>query len=275
MGASPFKIWTLAVFLVLGLLWGPAVAPAALTPERAELEAMTVKEVAVDQRTNQPVLLLQSKDGKRLLPVWIGAFEANAIMLELRNFTPPRPMTHDLIKNILKGVDATVVRVVIHDLQQSTYLAQIILQVRGSEVSVDSRPSDAIALALRVKAPIFVSAKVLSRAEQMQEIQALQANVLEKYGLILQDLTPELARHFKGVEPGGVLVAGVREESSASRDGLRRGDLIHRVNGAKVASLDEFLQTLRTARESGKVEFALSREERLHTVAIKDLAVLE
>lgn len=275
MGASPLKTWTLAVVLVLSPLWGPAVAPAALTPERAELEAMTVKEVALDARTNQPVLLLQSQDGKRLLPVWIGAFEANAIVLELRNVTTPRPMTHDLIKNILKGVEATVVRIVIHDIQQSTYFAQIILQVRGSEVSVDSRPSDAVALALRAKAPIFVSSKVLSRAEQMQEIQALQANILEKYGLTLQDLTPELGRHFKGVEPGGVLVAGVREESSASRDGLKRGDLIHQVNGKKVAGLEEFLQALRMARESGRVEFALSREERLHTISIKNLADLE
>ncbi len=275
MGASPLKIFSLTASLLLGLLWGSEVSLAGLTPEQVELVPLTVRELVLDPRSNQPVLLLHDEDGDRVLPVWIGTSEANAIMLELRNVTTPRPMTHDLIRNILEGVDAEVVRVVIHDVRQSTYLGQIVLEVEESEVIVDSRPSDAIALALRVKAPIFASTKVLNRAQQLEEFQAIRTNVLGKYGLTLQELTPDLASHFKGVEPGGILVADVRTNSSASRDGLRRGDLIHRVNEAQVASVEEFLQALSVAQETGSVEFAFSRDDRLHTIAITDVADLQ
>ena len=122
---------------------------------------MVVKGLTLDPLTNMPIVILKDVEGNRALPIWIGANEANAIALEMERVTTPRPMTHDLIRNILEGVKAKVSRIVVNDLRDNTFYAIIFLGINGTEVAIDSRPSDAIALALRVKAPIFVAEKVI------------------------------------------------------------------------------------------------------------------
>ena len=125
---------------------------------------MKVRGLTLDPLTNTALVILRDLEGTKALPIWIGPQEANAIVLEIEQVPTPRPMTHDLIKNILEGMNATVVRVVVNDLKESTFYATIFLSVDGQEVRIDARPSDAIAVALRVKAPIYVTLDVIERA---------------------------------------------------------------------------------------------------------------
>ncbi len=155
---------------------------------------MVVKGLTVDPLTNMPIVILKDRHGNRALPIWIGNFEANAIALEMEKVNPPRPMTHDLIKNILEGIKATVSRIVVNDLRESTFYAQIFLVVGGEEVAIDSRPSDAIALALRVKAPIFVEEKVIDEAKVIdlnEEEQQTSVEESEQIKEWLENIKPE------------------------------------------------------------------------------------
>lgn len=122
-----------------------------------------VAHLGLDRTTNTPVVILQEEDGERTLPIWIGASEANAIALELQGVRPERPLTHDLMKLLVAGLGGELRRVVIAALRENTYLAQLLIY-RGTDVfEVDARPSDSIALALRMNSPIFLNEELLSR----------------------------------------------------------------------------------------------------------------
>ena len=128
---------------------------------------MTIKGLMVDPVNNTPIVILRDKDGHRVLPIWVGIFEANAIALQIENHSTPRPMTHDLLRNVIHDLKASVDRVVICDLHEQTFYALIYLATGGEVVAIDARPSDAIALALRARAPIFVEEAVLSSAKTL------------------------------------------------------------------------------------------------------------
>ena len=132
--------------------------------ERMQIE-MTIKGLMVDPITNMPIIILRDKDGQKVLPIWVGMFEANAIALQIENISTPRPMTHDLLRNVIEDLKATVQKVVVCDLQKNTFYALIYLSLGGELVVVDARPSDAIALALRSRAPIFVEDSVIEHAK--------------------------------------------------------------------------------------------------------------
>jgi bifunctional DNase/RNase len=128
---------------------------------------MRVAHLGLDRTTNTPVVVLREEDGERTLPIWIGAPEANAIALELQGVKPERPLTHDLMKHLVSGLGGELRRVLIASLRENTYLAQLFIY-RGSEVfEVDARPSDSIALALRMNAPIFTNEDLLDRTAKM------------------------------------------------------------------------------------------------------------
>jgi len=126
---------------------------------------MSIKGLMLDPVSNSPIVVLKDEEEKFFLPIWVGIFEANAIALQLENVTTPRPMTHDLLRNMISELDARVIRVVINDLRDSTFFAQIRLITGGRTLELDARPSDAIALALRTEAPIFVAQEVLDQAQ--------------------------------------------------------------------------------------------------------------
>jgi len=130
-----------------------------------KLFRMVVKGLMLDPTSNVPIVILRDEEGSEYLPIWIGVFEANAIALKLEGVEPPRPMTHDLMVSLIASLKAQVVRIVICDLQESTFHARVVLQSRSGEIEVDARPSDAIALALRVEAPIFVNEQVFRKAK--------------------------------------------------------------------------------------------------------------
>ncbi len=136
----------------------------------SQLVPMSIKGLMLDPVSNSPIVVLKDDEEKFFLPIWVGIFEANAIALQLENVATPRPMTHDLLRNMIAELDARVTRIVISDLRDSTFFAQIrlIVSQTGSSdrtLELDARPSDAIALALRTEAPIFVAQTVLEQAQ--------------------------------------------------------------------------------------------------------------
>ena len=131
---------------------------------------MTIKGLMVDPITNTPIIILRDKDGQRVLPIWVGMFEANAIALQIENVQTPRPMTHDLLKSMIDHLEARVERIVVCALKENTFYATIHLSVArgGGSIAVDARPSDAIALALRTSSPIFVEETVIQSARSVE-----------------------------------------------------------------------------------------------------------
>src|SRR5678810_612034 len=150
---------------------------------------MTIKGLMVDPITNTPIVILKDKDGDRVLPIWVGLFEANAIALQIEKIDTPRPMTHDLLKNLLGELEAKITKIVITDLKENTFYAVIHLNHRGTAVTVDSRPSDAIAVALRAEAPIFVDEDVINRAKSVDMTK--EAGESDKLRQWLEKLDPE------------------------------------------------------------------------------------
>ena len=138
-----------------------------------DVQLMTVRGLTLDPVTNAPIVILKADGGTRLLPIWIGLFEANAIALVLEKIGTSRPMTHDLLKNLVDLLDARVERAVVDNLRENTFYASLYLRARGEERRLDARPSDAIALALRAGAPIFVTREVLARAKEVEIVEDL------------------------------------------------------------------------------------------------------
>lgn len=132
---------------------------------RPTLVEMTIKGLMVDPITNMPIIILRDREGQKVLPIWVGVFEANAIALQIENIQTPRPMTHDLLRNVIHDLQATVEKVVVCDLRENTFYALIHLQTPAGPVAIDARPSDAIALALRTTAPILVEERVIDNAK--------------------------------------------------------------------------------------------------------------
>jgi bifunctional DNase/RNase len=126
---------------------------------------MTIKGLTVDPVTNMPIVILHDIDDKRILPIWVGVFEANAIALQIENVHTPRPMTHDLLRNVIHDLQASVERVVVSDVKDNTFFAHIHLDTPAGKVAIDARPSDAIALALRTRSPIWVEEAVIENAK--------------------------------------------------------------------------------------------------------------
>lgn len=126
---------------------------------------MKIRGLMVDPSTNAPIVILKDVQGDTVLPIWVGLYEANAIALEVEKSTTPRPMTHDLLKNLVHGLNATVQRVVVTELKNDTFYAVLWLEQDGESITIDCRPSDALALALRADCPIFVEEDVLRVAK--------------------------------------------------------------------------------------------------------------
>ena len=126
---------------------------------------MKIRGLMLDPVTNSPIVVLKDVQGQAILPIWVGVFEANAIALEIEKVETPRPMTHDLLKNVFLGLEVRVQKIVVNDLRDDTFFAIIWVEREGQMMTIDSRPSDALALALRMDCPIFVDEKVLKNAK--------------------------------------------------------------------------------------------------------------
>jgi bifunctional DNase/RNase len=252
--ARRLRIWTLVVT--------SAVACAACrSKEKTEVEVV-VRSVGYDNATHAPVVVLQDQDRKVALPIWIGPAEAQAIAMQMQGVNPPRPMTHDLIKSILDQTGVEFQKVVIQDLKDSTYYASIWLHTNRQDLQIDSRPSDAIALAIRFHRPIFVATTLLQGSTTIDLQRDAPADSVQKIsGVTVQNLTDEMAEYFS-LPPGkGVIVADVAEDAPA---GLLRGDIILEIDGAVVSGVGDFGNKLRALKAGASVQLSVQRgSERL------------
>jgi len=156
-----------------------------------EMIEMKVEGLVFDPLTNTPIIILKDVSGERSLPIWVGYPEATAIALQMETVATPRPMTHDLIKNILAEMNVNITHICVNDLKDNTFFAIITINTNGGVVEVDSRPSDAIAVALRVKAPIFVASKVLENAKDFElNISQEQIEDEDQFKKWLRDVKP-------------------------------------------------------------------------------------
>ena len=154
---------------------------------------MSIKGLMIDPITNMPIIILKDDEGQRVLPIWVGVFEANAIALQIENVQTPRPMTHDLLKNVIDDLHASVERVVVSDLKENTFYALIHMRANEHDVIVDARPSDAIALALRTRSPIYVEESVIQSARAVEATKETDVARLQKW---LEGLSEEeLGKH--------------------------------------------------------------------------------
>jgi bifunctional DNase/RNase len=166
----------------------------------SDILEMKVAVVTHDPTTNQPVLILKDDEG-RILPIWIGPYEAYAIVVEMEGVESPRPMTHDLMANFISALDANVDRVIINELEGQTFYSQVILETKSATFPVDSRPSDAVALALRTGSPIYVVRKVLDAGGILEsDIATDRSESEEKIRDLLENLKPSDFEERKGNE---------------------------------------------------------------------------
>ena len=203
-----------------------------------------IKGVTIDPQGNTPVVILEEQQGHRAFPIWIGLPEARAIMLEMEGVSTPRPLTHVLLHNILVDLNVKIGRVIITDMQEDTFYATILLRQGNKTLTIDARPSDAIALALHVRAPVFATKKLLDavRTVTLQEPPPSSA-VVKTLGMHLQNLDATLASFFHLAKAGGVLVSSVEVGSQAEQHGMRRGDVITSVDGKPIKDTQDFLAT--------------------------------
>jgi bifunctional DNase/RNase len=158
------------------------------------MKKMEIKGLLLDPVSNTPVVVLRDADDKLFLPIWIGVFEANAIALRMENIETPRPLTHDLIRGILSELDVSIERIVINDLRDNTFYARILLLHGEDRHEVDSRPSDALALALRFGAEIYVADDVLEKSRTISMDDPKSPDRLKKW---LEELDPEELGKYK------------------------------------------------------------------------------
>lgn len=154
---------------------------------------MKVTGLTIDPFTSMPIIILKDMDERSALPIWVGLIEASAIATELEHIHLTRPMTHDLLKNLLAAIEVKVERVVVHDLSDNTFYARVELDSAGKKLTLDARPSDAIAIALRTKAPIFVAKKVIDKSRKIDLAQETMSDEKskQKWAEILENLSPE------------------------------------------------------------------------------------
>ena len=159
------------------------------------MQEMLIYGVSFDLVGKQPIVLLKTAEGNKFLPIWIGHPEAAAILMKLQSQAPPRPMTHDLLSDVLEQLGAQIIRITVTELRENTFYAQITLQQDGGEIEIDSRPSDAIALAIRAEAPIFAADRVIEESAIEFEGEEVDQERLDdevaKFRNFLDEVTPE------------------------------------------------------------------------------------
>jgi uncharacterized protein len=165
------------------------------------MQEMVIYGVSFDLVGKQPIVLLKTADGNKFLPIWIGHPEAAAILMKLQGASTPRPMTHDLVTDMLGQLDAQVVRITVTELKENTFYASITVQQDGSEIEIDSRPSDAIALAVRSGAPIFAADEVIAESAIEFEHEVEEADdVVSEFKQFLEHVTPDEFGEAEGEE---------------------------------------------------------------------------
>ncbi len=243
----------MSLFFLRGELVFGATSPA--VPPEGEVQEVKVFQLIVDPASQQPVVLLTDHNQERALLIWIGPFEANAIQSELQGIKHHRPLTHDLLEKLIHKIGGRVQRIIITHSKEGIYFATLIMKKNNVTWEFDARPSDSIVLALKFKAPIFVSRKLFQEmAISLKETKGAE----EIYGLSIQDLTPELAQSFSFPSTKGSLVAEVQPGSKAEKDGVKGGDIIVEVGPEAISDSASFKNAL--AKSKGPLKAKIFRQ---------------
>jgi bifunctional DNase/RNase len=253
------------LLFVLMVLFHAAAVYAAQTSPLVETK---IKTLLIDPASQSPVVVLETITDKKLLPIWINVMEARAIATELEHVTLPRPLTHDLIRNILHELGASLQRVVITDLRNDTFFAQLFLRSKGQELQIDSRPSDAIAIALRMKAPIFATPELLAKTATQPALPDRGDRTPKRLGVQAQDLTPELANLLDSRQQRGALVTDVALGSIAMNAGIKRGDIITKANEQTVSSAKALESMIQGMKRPAQIKLEVIKKGKSTTVVI-------
>jgi bifunctional DNase/RNase len=218
-----------------------------------------------EDKQGMPYVVLADKAGDRVLPIIIGEAEAQGIAMELRGVNPGRPLTYDLIRSLLETTGNHVERVEVTDVRDQTYYAAILLN--KGRYRVDSRPSDAIAVALATHAPIYVQSKLFEGGTANVSAHGTIPPAVHGLGLTVQELSPDVAEHFAAKPGSGLLVADVSEP--ASRAGIARGDLIMQIGEIPVRSIPDFAHSIAQAGHNQPVTLRIEHNGQLRQVTLR------
>ena len=252
------KKWMIFLWIIFSSvsLMNPGASMASEGKDNLEV---TVKGVDLNPTGGSSMVVLVDLNDETALPIMIGFSEARAIGLKINDIKTIRPMTHDLMNNILERLKAKLVRIVINKVKGDIIYAILYLKLKGSEIQIDSRPSDAIALALRAEAPIFVSREVLKAVGVELGESARENRFVMRQGLTVQKMTPLLAKYFGLKSPEGVLVSDVKPGSPAEGAGLKTGDVIMEINGQRIKSLRGFESIVQDIEEGERIKLIVRR----------------
>jgi bifunctional DNase/RNase len=231
--------------------------------EKTELIPVTVYQLVVDPTSRQPVVTLTDEGEKRALFIWIGMVEARAIYSELEDIEPQRPLTHDLLAEVILKSQGEIRRIVVTHTRDNTYFASIFLQRADKLIEIDARPSDALVLALKFDAPVYVSRDLF---ENMSLPLESRKDGDEFYGLSLQELTPDLANYLALESGKGAMVSGVQKGSRAAMDGLRIGDIIVEIEGRIVEDPAFFEKAFKASKRP--LSLKVHRNNRFMTLTV-------
>ena len=230
---------------------------------RDELVKVKFHNLTIDPQSQQPVVLLADDSEERALFIWIGIVEARAIHSELQGIEPFRPLTHDLLKRIIRKTKGTIDHIVISHIKENVYYAVIVIKQNGSLVEIDARPSDSIVMALKFKAPIYASKKLF---DDMAISISEQKEIEQEYGVSIQDLTPSLAKYLAFESDRGVLVSEVKNDSQAQKDGFKTGDIVVEIDGETIADIISMKNAL--AKDKTTVKAKIFRKERYQSIIL-------
>ena len=268
MKQNPSKILILAVglFLITFTLISCSSkaqedSPSAFDP--SELIEVKFHNLTIDPRNRQPVVMLADLAEERAFLIWIGIVEARAIHAEVQGIEPVRPLTHDLLENIIQKTDGNIERIIITRVEENVFYATILINQNGSLNEIDARPSDSIVMALKFKAPIFVSRQLFDKmAVSISE----QKEIEEEYGISVQELTPALTQYLSFEYSRGVLVSEVQPGSSAEKDGIKTGDIFIEIAGEAVENVISLRAAM--AKSESSVAAKIFRKEQYLTIML-------
>ena len=256
------NVWLIVSTCSSGEIPAKESVSAALMDE--DLLQVDIQKLIVDPATRNPVITLSGPDKKRTLFIWIGSSEARAIYAELEGIKHFRPFTHDLLANVINELNGEVRRIVITEARENVFYAVIIIDKDGRLVEIDARPSDSLVMALKFKAPVFVTKSLF---EKMSLPVEGKAEVEDEYGLALQELTPELSEYLSFAPKRGAMVSSVRKGSQAAKDGLKTGDIIAEIGGRNVEDVLSVKKVLTESKTPVKVR--IFRDARFMTITLQ------
>ncbi|WP_435103761.1 bifunctional nuclease domain-containing protein [Arhodomonas sp. AD133] len=264
-------LWPLAGLLILG---AAVMAPLSQSPARElaadeeDMHAVELATVGVETRSGSPVVLLREPDSGDIVPIFIGPAEARSILMALHGVPTPRPMTHDLILDLLEASSAELIRVYVDDIVNSVYLGMLVLRLpdREEPVMVDTRPSDALALAARTGASIQVAGEVLEAGRDLTFRGLENHQAVTALGITVVRATEELREAMDLPDSDGVLVS--RTTGAAAEAGMEPGSLITGVNGETPATPMDFLRLVRETTEGEQAQLAYWQDDEEHALAL-------